>query len=98
MSSVPDPYEPAAYDPIADARRGAVETLAGFFAAASLFTSLAALAFRPVPLSIASALLALAASGMSVRHKTLCFVAVLVSGTCFVGGLVIAIVTGNSLW
>ena len=98
MSSVPDPYEPAPYDPIAETRRNTVETLAGFFAAASLFTSLAALAFRPVPLSVTSALLALVASGMSVRHKTLCFAAILVSGICFVGGVVIAIVTGNSLW
>jgi len=98
MSSVPDPYEPAAYDPVAEAHRNAVETLAGFFAAASLFASLTALAYRPIPLSVASALLALVASGMSVRHKTLCLAAVLVSGTCFVGGLVIAIVTGNTLW
>jgi hypothetical protein len=95
---VPSEYQPAEYDPIADARRNTVETIAGLFAAASLFTALVALAYHPVPLSVAACLLALVASGMSVRHKTLCFAAVLVSGTCFVGGLVIAIVTGHSLW
>jgi lysylphosphatidylglycerol synthetase-like protein (DUF2156 family) len=86
------------YDPVAEARRNTVETLAGFFAAASLFVSLVALAYHPVPLSVASALLALVASGMSSRHKTLCFAAVIVSATCFVAGMVIAVVTGHSLW
>ena len=71
------------YDPVAEARRNTAETLAGFFAAASLFVSLVALAYHPVPLSVASALLALVASGMSSR---------------FVAGMVIAIVTGHSLW
>jgi hypothetical protein len=98
VSSLDEQYEQASYDPVADARRNTVEAIAGFFAAASLFTSLVALAYHPVPLSVAACTLALVASGMSVRHKTLCFAAVLVSGICFVGGLVIAIVTGHSLW
>ncbi len=91
-------YEPVPYDPVADARRSGVEALAGFFAAAALFVSLVALAYHPVPLSVAACLLALVASGMSTTHKTLCFAAVIVSGTCFVAGMVIAIVTGHSLW
>ena len=98
MSSVAEQHEPAAYDPVAESKRNSVESLAGFLAAASLFVSLVALAYHPVPLSIASCLLALVASGMSSRHKTLCFAAVLVAGTCFVGGMVIAIVTGHPLW
>ena len=98
MSSFDDPYEPQPYDPVADARRNTVEAVAGFFAAASLFTSLVALAYHPVPLSVTACLLALVASGMSVRHKTLCLAAVLVSATCFVGGVAIAIVTDHSLW
>jgi hypothetical protein len=96
MSSLDD--QAPRYDPIGEARRNTVEAIAGFFAAASLFTSLVALAYHPIPISVGACLLALVASGMSVRHKTLCFAAVLVSGTCFVGGLVIAIVTGHSLW
>ncbi len=98
MSSFDDPYEPQPYDPAAEARRNTVEAIAGFFAAVSLFTSLVALAFRPVPLSVTACLLALVASGMSVRHKTLCFGAVVVSAVCFVGGLAIAVVTNHSLW
>jgi uncharacterized membrane protein YccC len=98
MSSVDDRYEPAPYDPVADARRDSVETLAGFLAAAAIFTSLAALAYHPVPLSVVSCLLALIASGMSARHRTLCFSAVILAGVCFVAGLAIAITTGNTLW
>jgi hypothetical protein len=97
MSSV-DPYEPKPYDPVADARLNAVESIAGFFAAAALFTALVGLAYRPVPLTVTACLLALVASGMSVRHKTLAFSAVIVSGVCFVGGIVIAIETGHQLW
>lgn len=98
MSSLDDPFEPQPYDPIAESRRNTVEALAGFFAAVSLFTSLVALAFRPVPLAVTASLLALVASGMSVRHKTLCLAAVIVAAVCFVGGVVIAIVTSHSLW
>jgi len=98
MSSLEEQYEATPYDPIAEARRNTVEAVAGFFAAAGLFSSLVALAYHPVPISVGACLIALVASGMSVRHRTLCFAAVLVSGICFVGGLVIAITTGHSLW
>jgi hypothetical protein len=91
-------YEPAPYDPVSEAKRNSVETLAGLFAAGSLFVSLIALAYHPVPLSICSALLALVAAAMSSLHRTLCFAAVIVSGVCFVAGMTIAIVTGHSLW
>jgi hypothetical protein len=94
----PAPYEPAPYDPVAEARRNTVESVAGFLAAGSLFASLVALAYHPVPLSVGACILALVASGMSVRHRTLCLVAVIVSAVCFVGGLSIAIGTGNQLW
>jgi hypothetical protein len=97
VSSV-DPYEPAPYDPVAESRKNSVEGVAGFLAAASLFVSLVALAYHPIPLSVAACLMALVASGMSSQHRTLCLTAVIVSGVCFVGGLVIAIVTGHQLW
>ena len=94
-------FEPASvteYDPIREARRNTVETVAGFFAAASLFTSLVALAYHPIPLIVGSTLLALIASGISVRHRLLCAAALGVAAICFVGGMAIAIVTGHSLW
>ena len=97
MSSVENGYE-APPDPVAEAKRNSVEAVAGFLAAASLFMSLIALAYHPVPLSVAACLMALIASGMSVRHRTLCLAAVIVSGVCFVAGIVIAIATGHQLW
>jgi len=97
MTSVGNGYE-APRDPVAEAQRNTVEAVAGFLAAASLFASLVALAYHPVPLSIAACLLALIASGMSSRHRTLCLAAVLVAATSFVLGIVIAIATGHQLW
>lgn len=97
MTSFEDGYE-APHDPVAEAKRNSVEAVAGFLAAAALFVSLVALAYHPVPLSVAACLMALIASGMSVRHRTLCLAAVIVSAACFVGGIVIAIVTGHQLW
>ena len=95
MSSI-DPA--AGADAAREGKQSTTETLAGFLAAASIFASLVALAYHPVPLSVASALLALVASGISTRNKTLCAIAVLLSAVCFVAGLVIAIVTNNPLW
>jgi hypothetical protein len=85
-------------DPIQERRRDTVETIAGLFAAASLFISLIALAYHPVPLTVASSILALVASGMSSRHKLLCATAVGVAAACFVAGVGIAIATNHSLW
>ena len=98
MSSLDPSAPPAEYDPIGESKRNTVEAVAGFFAAASVFTSLVALAYHPIPLIVASALLALIACGMSARHKLLCASAVVLAGVCFVGGLVIAITSGHPLW
>ena len=95
MSSI-EPTQPA--DASHEARQNLVENVAGLFAAASLFVSLVALAYHPLPLTVASALLALVASGMSTRYRLLCAAALAVAGICFIGGLVIAIVTNHSLW
>jgi hypothetical protein len=85
-------------DPVREARQNTVETIAGLFAAASIFVSLIALAYHPIPLSVAAVLLALVASGMSTRHRLLCASAVAVSAVCFVCGIAIAIASGNALW
>jgi uncharacterized membrane protein YozB (DUF420 family) len=87
-----------AVDPGVVNRRSAVDTVAGLMSAAALFFSLIALAYHPLPVSIAAILLALIGAGMSSRHRTLATTAVTVSALCFVGGLVIAVVTKHSLW
>jgi hypothetical protein len=79
-------------------RRGSVDTLAGFLAAAALFFGLIALAFRPVPVGTAAILLGLVAAGMSERQRRLAGAAVGVSALCFVAGMAIAVVTESPLW
>ncbi|MER3410600.1 MAG: hypothetical protein C4306_11080 [Thermoleophilia bacterium] len=74
--------------------RGVVDTLAGLFASSALFFGLIALAYRPVPVSVAAILLSLVAAGMSERYRRL----PPVSSICFVAGMAIAVVTGNPLW
>jgi len=93
-----EPDETTRLAPARAARENSVETIAGLFAAAALFAGLIALAYHPLPLSVAAVLLALVASGMSTRHRLLCGLAVAVSGLCFVGGMVIAVATNHSLW
>jgi hypothetical protein len=66
--------------------------------AAALFFALVALAFHPIPVSVAAILLALVGAGISSRHQTLAAGAVAVSALCFVAGIVIAVFTHNSLW
>ena len=95
MSSF-EPVTPA--DTARESKQNTIETMAGLFAAASIFAGLVALAYHPVPLSVAAVLLALVASGMSSRHRLLCAAAIVVSAVCFVAGLSIAIVTNNPLW
>ena len=78
--------------------RGVVDTLAGLFASSALFFGLIALAYRPVPVSVAAILLSLVAAGMSERYRRLAALALAVSSICFVAGLAIAVVTDNPLW
>jgi hypothetical protein len=85
-------------DPIAGTHRTGVDTVAGLLSAAALFFSLVALAYHPIPIAVASILLALIGAGMSSRHRTLGSAAVAVSALCFVGGVVVAVVTHHSLW
>jgi hypothetical protein len=66
--------------------------------AAALFFALVALAFHPIPVSVAAILLALVGAGISSRHQTLAASAVAVSALCFVAGIVIAVFTHHSLW
>ena len=72
--------------------------MAGYLAAAAIFFSLMALAYRPLRLVPVAALLALIASGIGGRHARLAALAVAVSALCFVGGLTIAVLTNHPLW
>ncbi len=74
------------------------EAVAGLLAAASIFLSFAALAYRPMRLVPAAVVLVLVAAAMSGRQKRLLAAAVAVAGVCWVVGVTIAVVTQNPLY
>jgi hypothetical protein len=74
------------------------EAVAGFLAAASIFASLFALAYRPIRLIPFAIVLALVAAGIGGRHARLAAFAVAVGTVCFVAGMVIAVVTKHPLY
>ena len=78
--------------------RSSVDLLAGLLAAAALFFALLALAYHPLPVSVAAILLGLVAVAMSPHHQRLAGVALGVAGLCFVAGMAIAVTTGKPLW
>jgi predicted cation transporter len=79
-------------------RSGAAETLAGFLAAASIFTSLTGVAYRPLRLIPLAILLALIAGAIGGRHERLASYAVYTGAACFAVGLAAAVITSNPLW
>ncbi len=95
MSSVqPEPGEPQAIEGVAREERP-IETIAGFVAAASIFLSLIALAYRPMRVGTASALAALVAAGIGGRHARLARAAVVIAMICWVVGSAIAVATSH---
>jgi hypothetical protein len=77
---------------------GATETLAGLLAAVAIFASAIGLAYRPlrlIPLAILLSLIAVAIGGRNVRLAT---AATFIGATCFVLGLMFAVVTSHPLW
>jgi hypothetical protein len=86
----------------ADAReRGpssAAQTLAGFFAAAGIFVSLAGVAYRPLRLIPIAIVLSLISVGIGGRSARLATAAVFISALCFAVGMAVAVITSNPLW
>ena len=79
-------------------REGTGEIVAGYMAAAAIFVGAMALAIRPLPLSLASLVLALSATAVGGRFARLQSLAVAVATLSFVLGMTIAVVTGRPLY
>lgn len=77
---------------------GAGEILAGYMAAAAIFVGAMALAVRPLPLSLASLILALSATAIGGRFARLQALAVTVASLSFILGMSIAVITGRDLY
>ena len=74
------------------------ETVAGFLAAASIFVSLAGIAYRPLRLIPIAIVLALIAAGIGGRATRLATWAVAIGAIAFAAGMAAAVVTSNPLW
>ncbi|HZB23237.1 MAG TPA: hypothetical protein VE444_05275 [Gaiellaceae bacterium] len=80
-------------------RDGAGETLAGYLAATAIFVGALALMIRPLPLSLASLLLALSATAVGGgRFARLQAFAVGAATLAFILGMTIAVVTNRPLY
>lgn len=79
-------------------RQSPADAVAGLMASAALFTSLIAVAYRPLRVAPFAILVALIAVAMSRHHERLAQLALAVSGACLVAGLILAVLTKNPLY
>jgi hypothetical protein len=80
-------------------REGAGESVAGFLSALAIFGGLIALVERPVTIGLFSLFLALVAAGMAAgRHRNLAAFAVGVATLCWLGGMIVSVLTSRPLW
>jgi hypothetical protein len=74
------------------------ETVACFLAAASIFVSVAGIAYRPLRLIPVAIVLALIAAGIGGRAARLAAWAVGIGAVAFAVGMAAAVITSNPLW
>jgi hypothetical protein len=79
-------------------QRATLDTVAGLLAAAAAFSSLIAIAYRPIRIGPAAILIALVAAGIGGRHQRLAGIALAVAGVAWIVGMILAVVTENPLW
>ena len=79
-------------------RERPADVVAGFLATFAILASAIGLVTKPVPLTTFAILLSVIAAGMSARYARLAAIALGLACTCFVFGLLIAIVTDNPIW
>jgi hypothetical protein len=79
-------------------RASTAETIAGFLAAASIFVSVAGIAYRPLRLIPVALVMALIAVGIGGRSSRLAAWAVGIGAAAFAVGMAVAVVTSHPLW
>ena len=75
-----------------------IDVVGGFLSAAALVAGALALAETPVRIGVFGIIAALVAAGIGGRHAKLAAFAVFFSTTCWVAGMIIAVLTRNPLW
>jgi hypothetical protein len=89
VSTVPSPAE----------REGQAEGIAGFLAALAIFGGVIAVAQRPVTIGIASLVVALVSAAMAGgRHQRLATAAVAITGSAWLIGMIVSVLTNRPLW
>jgi hypothetical protein len=80
------------------AARRPSETVSGFLAAISIFTSITGIFWHPLRLILPALALALISSGMAAGKGRLQATSVAVGGASLFLGLALAVATGHALW
>jgi hypothetical protein len=84
--------------PLAE-REGPAEGIAGFLAALAIFGGAIAVAQRPVTIGIASLVVALVSAAMAGgRNQRLASAAVAITGSAWLIGMVVSVLTNRPLW
>jgi hypothetical protein len=79
-------------------RQRPAEAVAGLMAAASIFVSLAAVAYRPMRIIPFTILLALIAAAIGGRQSRLAAAAVAIAALCWFAGVTLAVLIGKPLY
>ena len=82
----------------ADDRTRPIEVVGGFLSAAALVAGALAVVERPVRIGVFGVIASLVAAGIGGRHARLAGFAVLAATSCWVVGMIVAVVTKNPLW
>jgi hypothetical protein len=79
-------------------RDSPAEAIGGLLAAASIAASAISIAWHPLRLVIAAALLACVATAIGGRHERLAFYAIVAAAVAFFAGMTLAVITSNPVW
>lgn len=74
------------------------DIIAGFLSSFAIFFSVIGIAWHPLRLVPISVVLALIATAMGGRNRTLAFAALLIGAGCFFLGMTVAVITSHPLW
>ncbi len=80
------------------ARIRPIDTLAGFLSAAAIAVALVGIPYRPFRLALPALLIALACVIDGGKFQRLATAAVIIAGTSWFAGMVIAVVLKHKLW
>ncbi len=79
-------------------RPSTADLVSGFLSVIAIFAGLFSLAYRPVRVDTFAIILAFVAAGLSGRNQRLAGIAVAVTATCFIFGMLFAILAEKPLF